>query len=65
LVGFDTAAARSVVVFKDDEDKILPLDKWKLLGASGYAPSLWLGFGHPSLRPASPLTHFCSNQMIW
>jgi len=35
LIAADTSAARSIVVFKDDEDKILPLDKFKLLGASG------------------------------
>lgn len=29
-------AARSIVVFKNDEDKILALDKFKLLAASGY-----------------------------
>ena len=28
-------AARSIVVFKDDEDKIMALDKYKLLAASG------------------------------
>ena len=35
LVAADTAAARSIVVFKNDEDKILELDSHKLLASSG------------------------------
>ena len=35
MVLTDTAAARSIVVFKNNEDKILGLDHFKLLGMSG------------------------------
>ena len=33
---FSSAAARSIVVFKTDEDKIMQLDDSKLLAAAGY-----------------------------
>jgi len=35
LMAGDLNAARSIIVFKDDEDKIMKLDKHKLLAASG------------------------------
>jgi 20S proteasome subunit beta 4 len=35
LIGADTSAARSIVVFKTTEDKILELDDFKLLAAAG------------------------------
>jgi len=35
LLAADTGAARSIVVMKQDEDKIMELDKHKLLGGAG------------------------------
>lgn len=35
LIGADASAARSIVIFKKDEDKIVQLDKSKLLAAVG------------------------------
>lgn len=35
IIGADAAAARSIVVFKQTEDKILELDQFKLLAATG------------------------------
>lgn len=35
IVAADRSAARSIVVFKQDEDKVLELDKFKLLGSAG------------------------------
>lgn len=35
IIGADASAARSIVVFKKDEDKILAVDKFKLLAAAG------------------------------
>jgi len=35
IVAADNVAARSILVFKQDEDKVLQLDKSKLLGAAG------------------------------
>ncbi|KAJ8611184.1 hypothetical protein CTAYLR_003572 [Chrysophaeum taylorii] len=37
IVAADRSAARSIVVFKQDEDKVLVLDKFKLLGSAGVA----------------------------
>jgi len=37
LLAADTAQARSIVLMKEDEDKILPLDSHKLLASSGPA----------------------------
>jgi len=44
LICADSSVARSIVVMKEGEDKILALDKFKLLGASG---------------PVGDRTHFC------
>mmetsp|Transcript_32702 Transcript_32702/g.104249 ORF Transcript_32702/g.104249 Transcript_32702/m.104249 type:complete len:206 (-) Transcript_32702:301-918(-) len=38
VVAADRSAARSIVVFKQDEDKVLELDASKLLGSAGSAP---------------------------
>lgn len=35
IIAADASAVRSIVVFKQDEDKILKLDKTKILGATG------------------------------
>lgn len=35
IIGADASAARSIVVFKHDHDKIMKLDNNKLLGAVG------------------------------
>ena len=38
IVAADRSAARSILVFKQDEDKVLELDESKLLGSCGSAP---------------------------
>ena len=35
LIAADSGAGRSIVVYKHDEDKVVELDKHKILGAAG------------------------------
>jgi len=69
MIMADTAASRSVVQFKDDEDKIMLLDKFKLLGTAGavgdrvqFSEYVQKNIHLYNLRNAMPLsTHAAAN----